>query len=154
MQLTDLSPASGLLDGAADVRAIGWLGLESVLVQPTHAISERQFDKLMALSENPWQPWNTAGHHRCEFCRFSGGPGLVIAGDRQVAIGTRTLFIPGTDVIYAAPTTVVHYIDAHGYTPPAEFLNAVDDCPEMRSVPYLRRLMKLGVRTHGRSDRA
>jgi hypothetical protein len=30
-------------------------------------------------------------------------------------------------VIYAAPIPIVHYVEEHGYLPPAEFLQAVDE---------------------------
>jgi hypothetical protein len=33
--------------------------------------------------------------------------------------------VPGDDVIYAAPLLIVHYIEEHGYLPPAEFLKAL-----------------------------
>jgi hypothetical protein len=48
---------------------------------------------------------------------------------------------------YVAPELILHYIDQHGYSPPAEFQQAVLDCPTMRSVAYLQAILKLGL-TH------
>ena len=35
-------------------------------------------------------------------------------------------------------------MDAHGYSPPAEFQQAVMDCPPMRSMDYLKAILKNG----------
>ena len=34
--------------------------------------------------------------------------------------------ITAETVTYAAPVLIVHYVEAHGYLPPTEFLNAVE----------------------------
>lgn len=46
--------------------------------------------------------------------------------------------------IYIAPSTVIHYIDAHHYCPPDEFQKAVVNCPEMRSMNYLKAILANG----------
>jgi hypothetical protein len=33
--------------------------------------------------------------------------------------------VAGEQVVYAAPLLIIHYIEEHGYLPPAEFLEAV-----------------------------
>lgn len=63
-----------------------------------------------------------------------------------VAIGGANLFVPGDGVIYAAPSTIIHYIDAHRYLPPAAFVAAVHACPPMRSPAYLKALLDNGMR--------
>jgi hypothetical protein len=60
-------------------------------------------------------------------------------------VGFKNVFVPGNDKIYVAPELILHYIDQHGYSPPAEFQQAVLDCPTMRSVAYLRAILKLGL---------
>ena len=42
-------------------------------------------------------------------------------GDCIVAVGSANVFVPGRNVLYMAPSLVVHYIDAHGYRPPDDF---------------------------------
>ena len=76
------------------------------------------------------------GAHSCAFCRFGLGPK-----------SHRELFIPDTKrgVVYIAPELTAHYIIAHAYAPPAQFMDAVDACPEMRSLEYLQALRALGM---------
>lgn len=56
------------------------------------------------------------------------------------------LFVPFGPAIYVSPRSIAHYIDAHGYGPPAEFQKAVMECPEMRSLAYMQALLATPVR--------
>ena len=47
--------------------------------------------------------------------------------------------------ILVAPSLVLHYIDAHQYLPPAEFISAVLRCPEVGSPEYVRALLEGGA---------
>ena len=47
--------------------------------------------------------------------------------------------------IYAAPDGIVHYISAHWYRPPDEFMEAVMACPGMGSAEYGAALMANGA---------
>lgn len=58
--------------------------------------------------------------------------------------GISNLFLPGKNCIFLAPSMIVHYIDRHKYEPPAEFWQAVLDCPEMRSDAYKQALLANG----------
>lgn len=100
--------------------------------------------KLVELLSNPWQPAVTPGVHVCEFCRFSGGPASFTYDGTTVHVGTADLYVPGRACLYLAPSLIVHYLDAHEYSPPAEFCEAVMDCPPMRSIAYFRRLLSCG----------
>lgn len=83
--------------------------------------------------------------HQCELCRFTGNSVAAFKDWRASAVGSGvSLFVPGDAVIYVSPTSITHYIDAHGYQPPAEFCDAVLRCPPMRSVAYLRALRAIG----------
>ena len=46
---------------------------------------------------------------------------------------------------YASPSTILHYVDSHGYAPPLEFQRAVIECPPMRSMEYLRAIQRAGL---------
>ena len=49
------------------------------------------------------------------------------------------------DHVFVGPIMIPHYIDAHEYSPPTDFQEAVLRCPEMRSVAYLRELKSRGL---------
>lgn len=74
------------------------------------------------------------GWHDCPFCQEAPWeeqhPFTTLHGDRLL-IGSDEIWIPGENgVIYAAPSLVIHYVEAHSYLPPQVFLDAV-----MRSIP-------------------
>jgi hypothetical protein len=52
---------------------------------------------------------------------------------------------PGHGHIYAAPTLIYHYVEAHHYKPPDEFLQALREGPRPPSQEYFAELAKLGV---------
>lgn len=125
--------------------AVGWL-------HPNYEYSRGDvardfFDALFRLLSDPWQPVSFPGFHACEFCTFSGGPRTLELGTiGEVPIGWANLFVPANGCIYAAPSTIIHYIDAHQYRPPLEFQKAVMDCPRMRSIEYLKAIIANGPR--------
>jgi len=49
--------------------------------------------------------------------------------------------IPSQSCVYIAPDLVVHYIEAHRYAPPTEFVEAVLACPEQLSDAYVELLL-------------
>jgi hypothetical protein len=115
------------------LRAVGWL--ECGRPFSLGAVDPRVYSKLKELSADPWQPFVFAGHHSCDLCTYEPG-----------ASGSGNVFVPGDTVIYVCPELVVHYMNAHGYQPPAVFCSAVLACPEMRSMAYLRAILKNGGR--------
>jgi hypothetical protein len=124
------------------MKAVGWLDVTEPYTRGP--VTRSFFETLVGLLVEPWQPFAAGGGHRCQGCRFSGGPGQLHFAGVTIAIGSSNVFVPGTDVIYAAPSLVAHYIDAHEYQPPEELIRAVEACPPMRSMDYLRRLRSAG----------
>lgn len=124
------------------LRAVGWIEQGHPFTRGE--VSEKFFGELVQLLIQPWQPAVAAGLHRCSLCRFTGGPGTVDYNGTSVSMGTANLFVPGDGRIYVAPSLVAHYIDAHGYCPPQEFVGAVSQCPPMRSMQYLRQIKTIG----------
>jgi hypothetical protein len=127
--------------------AVGWLERGHAYEQGT--VDEEFFSSLVELLVDPWQPFATAGRHPCGLCAFSGGPDTVTYRSRKgpdcrIAVGSANVFVPDHDVLYMAPSLVVHYIDAHAYRPPAAFRDAVERCPPMRSSGYLRAINAVG----------
>lgn len=100
------------------------------------------------------------GGHACELCPWEVSPGPdpgetfsglerrrrvlgvrkkkePISVDGQLAeMGTTNLWIPGDGCVYVAPSLVAHYIRAHRYAPPQEFVDAVLRCPDMHTEEY------------------
>lgn len=132
------------LDGlGTPVVAVGWLAAGHEYTRGE--VDKESFLKLATLLRNPWQPAISAGRHPCPFCRFTGGPASIEVDGSTITVGTGVVLIPSESRIFVAPSLVLHFIDAHGYAPPPDFLAAVADCPAMRSMEYLKRLRALGL---------
>lgn len=119
---------------------VGWL--ERTNPFPTGEVPISIFEKIVQLLANPWQPSIAAGRHPCSFCMMTGGPAVLTLGSLSVTIEASNLFVPTSDALFAAPSLVVHYIDAHQYRPPDSFVAAVEGCAEMRSREYLLALAR------------
>ncbi|HEX8274548.1 MAG TPA: hypothetical protein VF615_18070 [Longimicrobiaceae bacterium] len=145
--IADLAEWDPLGPSNGRVLAVGWL-------EPGHDYTRGEaspefFCALVALLVKPWQPFAAAGRHRCPFCRFTGGPTELRHEGAVVQLGSANLFVPGDGCVFVAPSMAAHYVDAHEYSPPAEFQRAVLSCPPMRSMEYLRRLRELGAHRLG-----
>ena len=65
------------------------------------------------------------GWHACPFCEVEYPIRVEVDGERQ-PIGDAEIRVSGTGGrAYAAPTLISHYVDAHRYRPPEEFVDAV-----------------------------
>jgi hypothetical protein len=134
------------------LRAIGWL--ERGHAFPTGIVPESWFAHLCELLRNPWNPAHPGGHHACDLCQFSGASGSAVFRDYRISsTAAASLFIPGDGIIYVAPVSISHYIDAHSYLPPDTFCQAVEKCPPMRSSGYFQALLTNGGRELVRAGR-
>jgi hypothetical protein len=107
----DLSPYEYALDEPPGTVNIGWL--EPSHSYPTGQTPEVFRARLMDLCGRPVNL--TVGHHACPFCP-AGQPARRGSGEVRV---------PSDSKVYAAPVLIHHYVDAHGYKPPEEFIEAV-----------------------------
>lgn len=123
--------------------AIGWV--ESIVERTDDSVDERFFELLTTMLVDPWQPFAAGGFHRCLMCRFTGGPATLQYGSRRVQIGANNLFVPDGNRVFVAPSSIVHYIDAHGYCPPLAFQQAVRNSPVMRSMDYLKSIRRFDL---------
>lgn len=128
----DLQPfdSSGL-----PLLAVGWL--EGDRDFATGSVPADVFARLSELAEDPVTPGNlprTPGLHACSLCQFDGPAG---GGE---------LYVPGDGLLYVMPLLAVHYVAAHRYRPPDEFLAAVLACPDTRSMEYKRAFLAAGGR--------
>ena len=116
----DYSPDQG------DLINVGWLGVGHEF--PTGDVST---DIRNSLIELAYESRNVMrGFHYCEFCDEESP--ITVEGSTSDGHYFRTFLGTGEIRIhtasgraYAAPTLLVHYIDAHQYLPPAEFIAAV-----------------------------
>jgi hypothetical protein len=75
----------------------------------------------------------TKGLHHCPFCQESAwaGSGGIIA-ERQgprLLLGSAEIRVAGHGgLVYAAPNMIYHYMQAHQYLPPDEFIEALQTC--------------------------
>ena len=70
------------------------------------------------------------GFHVCDICQTPSNLDYELGGydlgGRKIGLGNGEIRILGQDkTIYSAPTLIVHYVDVHGYLPPASFVEAV-----------------------------
>lgn len=118
----DLSEYSYLPDQPKMIN-IGWLarGVEF----PVGDIEPAICVKLLVLADEPANLMR--GFHGCDFCDLDLiAPVEAPVPRGHVWLGNGELHITGQDgTIYAAPTLIVHYMDAHGYKPPEVFLDAL-----------------------------
>jgi hypothetical protein len=117
---------------------IGWLdGLHQF---PKGHVDSRLIEKLKLLANKPVELYR--GKHTCEVCVQPEDVlnGLAANGstldfksrltkwaewaDERSSNGEIRVAFGG--VTYAAPVLIVHYIEEHGYIPPAQFLEAID----------------------------
>lgn len=122
----DLGTESGIVCGPR-VRAIGWLS--SSHPYPRGEASPTAFVAKLREVCAAWGGglvdlgWPAAGgSHTCDFCGSFWASGNI--------------GIPSLDVLYAAPEMVAHYVEAHGYLPPEEFVATVLACPMLGSPEY------------------
>ena len=127
----DMKPCTYFAIAGGDyLLAVGWL--EGGNEFPTGNVPEAFYRRLEQLLADPWQPFVAAGFHQCSICQFDG-----VAGGANI-------FIPSSGRILVAPSLILHYINCHHYRPPAEFVQAVLECPDIRSMDYKKKLLAHG----------
>ena len=131
----------------SDVLNVGWLALPNEYTKGD--VPEQFLPKLFVLLTRLLTR-QTRGCHHCQYCPGPPDPpeeteewtvvklpgGGTMAFPRQKAalrdgkgawLGSAQIWVPSVegDVIYAAPTLIYHYVEAHRYCPPREFIDAV-----------------------------
>ncbi len=122
----DLSPCD-YFEAGTDLIAIGWLEAEHPY---TKGPVSDEFRVALA-NFIPFNRWFFCGMHQCSLCHndWGGEGGLV----------------PGVNRVFAFPGLLDHYIEIHGYQPPAEFQEALLRCPPATSDEYFGELSRLGM---------
>jgi hypothetical protein len=129
--IPDMTPCDYFpFEGATDLVAIGWL--ENGQDYSTGPVPEEFYRRLEELLRDPWQPIVTAGTDECSLCQFEG------------TRGTANLWVPFSGRVFVAPELILHYVNCHHYQPPDEFVDAVLECPDTRSMAFKRKLIANG----------
>lgn len=106
----------------ADVLTIGWLDKshEFPRSKPDLACMEKLKRLHLRESVNPMR-----GYHYCHFCDIENV--WVQPEEKRKVLGMSEIWVPDftRNVIYAAPSLIIHYCEAHSYSPPSEFIEAV-----------------------------
>jgi hypothetical protein len=55
---------------------------------------------------------------------------------RILFLGDTDIYVPGEEVVYVAPSLILHYLQHHQYQPPLCFVDRVLNCPEPLSEEY------------------
>jgi hypothetical protein len=126
----DLSMCSYFGPDHTALVAIGWLSAQSTFQKGSSSTAFSE--NLIQLLADPWQPVVAVGGHQCELCQFDG------------PLGSKNLFVPFQGKIYVAPELIYHYMAAHWYKPPQEFVDAVMNCVSTRSMDYKKALLSNG----------
>jgi hypothetical protein len=82
---------------------------------------------------------HTRGCHPCRFCQKpSPGSTLVQRNNEELGLGSAEIRVFGKNgTVYAAPNLIYHYVTAHHYRPPDEFIQAVLEGPQPNTLEYL-----------------
>ncbi|MCP4289974.1 MAG: hypothetical protein GY792_37100 [Gammaproteobacteria bacterium] len=91
-----------------DAVMVGWLGDE---VPTTGVVSDEIIEKLRWACDHHTIDQGWLGEHECGICQSYSDHGEVLIADG--------------DKMYVAPRMILHYVEAHAYCPPQEFLDAV-----------------------------
>jgi hypothetical protein len=107
---------------------VGWLGRG----QPySHGpVRAELITEMKRRAESPMELYR--GYHVCELCEMPTELcGLPFPEQwekwAQFRKSNGEIRVQGRGVIYAAPVLITHYIEAHGYQPPQEFLDALEN---------------------------
>jgi len=120
MYYEDLSPYDYGMTKYKNALNIGWLDRGRFFFEGDFPEKEEVLRKLNAKEiENRYR-----GFHGCPFCDpyEKKDNSTWIIKDRN---GNGEYIVHGNGKTYAAPTLVTHYIEAHNYLPPKEFIDAV-----------------------------
>lgn len=111
----DLEPCTAFPGEWKNLLAVGWLAKGHEYKRGP--VDLELMERILRMG---WMPPNAPrGSHRCDLC-LEG----ELARSESGAI-----FVPGTGVLYVAPRLIRHYVQKHGYQPPALFLEAARTRP-------------------------
>jgi hypothetical protein len=119
------------------LRAVGWLEYPELFntgVSPASVLR-----KVREVVEQT----HAAFPHYC----FRGGMACTLCLAKEIQSeppnwSQENILMPGSGAVYAAPVGIVHYMEAHSYLPPTEFIEAALRCPDVGSEDYFQALRR------------
>ena len=136
----DLTPYTyGHSAGQEETVNIGWLDERHDF--PTGDVSAAFVERLKAFCRT--RVMQTRGFHECPLCNESSSTEWQEPEDNPLSSAELRVFGEGKRV-YAAPSLVCHYVAAHHYRPPDEFVNAVLAGPLPDTPEYEQRAAEYG----------
>jgi hypothetical protein len=119
----DLAPWGGYT-GVAALTCVGWLSKHHPF--QTGELAPAAITALRSFKNESVRFWIACGVHRCEFCPPAGPWTVETTSNWEI-------LVPAIGAIYVAPASILHYIEAHQYKPPDEFIDAFMACPRQMS---------------------
>jgi len=113
------------------LRAVGWLAHPHPFnTGATLPPFVSKLQNLVQQARSTFAHCNFRGVMFCSICKSEGlnSPGPIWSQEN--------IFVPGDGVVYVAPGGIVHYVEAHSYLPPREFIDAVLRCPDCNSSEF------------------
>jgi hypothetical protein len=115
---------------------VGWL--DDIHPFRKGTVDARLIKKMKLLASKPVQLYR--GKHICELCAEPPDLAKTTLANRTVLdpncswarwvyerSSNGEIRVSGDGIVFAAPVLIVHYIEAHNYLPPTQFLKAVDE---------------------------
>lgn len=121
--IADLSNCCYFASGSR-LRAIGWL--DDNRAYEVGPVSPEFIARLHEQLQDPFAIVDFGGGHACSLCESASAP-----------YGNGELIVPAAKVCYVAPVLLAHYVEAHHYLPPTEFIEALLNCPPQKSALYM-----------------
>lgn len=124
---------------------VGWLGSDTQWAATPP--SSELLDALWAVTQVVVAP--SRGFHFCELC---GKEEVITAqrlGERLLLGHAEIRVFGGAGEVYAAPDMLFHYVERHGYPPPAAFVRALLSSALPPDAAYFKRLSDLGLSWSG-----
>jgi hypothetical protein len=127
--MNDLAPYSNAPDKAIGLipLAVGWLTAAQPF--PTGPVPPEFVKKLRAFCQTSYTilpPKRAKRDGRCPLDKSCPRQLLTLTdGDATIYLDNAEIRVIGDDDIFAAPTLIYHYVTAHQYKPPDEFVTAV-----------------------------
>jgi hypothetical protein len=104
--------------------AVGWLSAAETF--STGETPETFQAKLLELCADATIR-HTLGYHFCEFCGNETQYVITVAqtAGKNLRLGNGEIWTIGKSALYAAPTLIYHYVTAHEYRPPDDYIESV-----------------------------
>lgn len=121
MTYEDLTPYEAHPHARQGELNVGWLGPESVFERGS---TGQEFKDALAKLVVKQQVHLIRGFRRCGLCGEIRV--RVEHGSKSRVLGNSEIRVTGENgTVYAAPSLIAHYVEAHEYLPPNEFIEAV-----------------------------